>query len=71
MEQVSHLTNTAAELSENGKKAAGEAEGGMKSIMQASSVISDMNHEINEQMREIGRIVDISVPLQKRPISLP
>jgi methyl-accepting chemotaxis protein len=59
MEQVSYLTNTAAELSENGKKAAGEAEGGMKGIMQASSVISDMNQEINEQMQEIGRIVDI------------
>ena len=59
MEQVSVLTNTAAELSENGKKAAGEAESGMKDIMQASSAINEMNQEISQQMEEIGRIVDI------------
>ncbi|KAF5091730.1 Cache 3/Cache 2 fusion domain protein [anaerobic digester metagenome] len=59
MEQVSVLTNTAAELSENGKKAAGEAETGMKDIMQASSTINEMNQEISQQMGEIGRIVDI------------
>jgi len=59
MEQVSVLTNTAAELSENGKKAAGKAESGMKDIMQASSAINEMNQEISQQMQEIGRIVDM------------
>ncbi len=59
IEQVSVLTNTAAELSENGKKAAGKAESGMKDIMQASSAINEMNQEISQQMQEIGRIVDM------------
>ncbi|NLV27436.1 MAG: HAMP domain-containing protein [Methanomicrobiales archaeon] len=59
MEHVSVLTNTAAELSEDGKDAAGQAETGMTGIMQASSAIDQMNREISEQMQEIGRIVDI------------
>lgn len=59
MEHVSVLTNNAAELSENGKEAAGQAEIGMQGIMQASSAIEQMNKEISEQMQEIGRIVDI------------
>ena len=59
MEHVSVLTNNASELSENGMNAAGQAETGMKGIMQASSAIDQMNREISEQMQEIGRIVDI------------
>jgi len=59
MEHVSVLTNNAEELSENGKEAAGQAEIGMKGIMQSSSAIDQMNQEISQQMQEIGRIVDI------------
>ncbi|QXO96127.1 Cache 3/Cache 2 fusion domain-containing protein [Methanospirillum purgamenti] len=59
MEHVSVLTNTASELSEKGKEAAGQAESGMHGIMQSSSAIDQMNQEIANQMQEIGRIVDI------------
>lgn len=59
MEHVSDLTSTAAELSEKGKFAAGKADSGMEGIMQASSVIDQMNQDISVQMQEIGRIVDI------------
>lgn len=59
MEHVSVLTNNAADLSEQGKSAAGQAETGMHNIMEASSAIDQMNKEINGQMQEIGRIVDI------------
>jgi methyl-accepting chemotaxis protein len=59
MEHVSTLTNNAADLSEQGKSAAGQAETGMHNIMEASSAIDLMNQEINSQMQEIGRIVDI------------
>lgn len=59
MEHVSMLSEKAAELSEIGKTAAGQAETGMQGIMQSSSAIDQMNQEISVQMEEIGRIVDI------------
>jgi len=59
IEHVSVLTNNASELSEKGKEAAGMAEKGMEGIIQSSSAIDQMNQDINLQMQEIGRIVDI------------
>ena len=59
IEYVSVLTNNASELSEKGKEAAGQADKGMGGIIQSSSAIEKMNQEMNQQMEEIGRIVDI------------
>ena len=59
MEHVAELTNTATELSERGKKVAGQTETGMQNILQSSSDIETMNQEISNQMQEIERIVDI------------
>ena len=59
IEYVSVLTNNASELSEKGKEAAGQADRGMGGIIQSSSAIEKMNQEMNQQMEEIGRIVDI------------
>lgn len=59
MEEVSILTDNAATLSTQGKDKAVQAETGMQGILHSSAEIEKMITDINSQMGEIGRIVDI------------
>ncbi len=59
MNGVTNLTGNALELLDNGKIVAGKAETGMHNILESSGKIETMITDINSQMIEIVRIVDI------------
>ncbi|MFH0967178.1 MAG: methyl-accepting chemotaxis protein [Methanobacteriota archaeon] len=58
-EQVSVTAGHATEISSTGMELAGKTETAMKEITISTDVVSDIVKEINDQMREIGKIVNL------------